>query len=520
MSIPKEPRQIMINLMYLVLTALLALNVSSEILAAFRTINKSINRSNASIDDKNAAKYKFFQDQMDTPSEREKTKPYYDLAMQIKAQSSDLVNYLDNWKKRLIMQSGGYRDSVTGEILNESDLHAATDLLVEKEKGGDEIKKRLENYRSQLLKALDMNENSPLAKSLPLKIENVKPSDANPKGEWSAGNFYNMPVIAAVTLMSKFQNDIKNSEAMVVDQLFDKIHEKDVKFDDFKAVAVPKQSYLLEGQKVEAEILLAAYKTTLNPTVSASGGGGRVVKIEQGVAHWEGTATGKGLQTVSGKISLDMGGKVATRDYKFEYMVGSTGASMQLDKMNVFYIGVPNPVTVSAAGYSMEDISLNIPGAQITSGGALGKYNVSVTQQGKVMAVISAKTPTGPKEVGKQEIRVKVIPDPVAEINGKSGSFSETAARMKISPGIVAAMKGFDFEAKFLVTGFDLFYLQKRQDPVGPLHVSGPLFSAMKQVQQIIDKCKPGDKFFIESIKAKGPDNTPRSLNPIIITVN
>lgn len=521
MAIPKEPRQLMINLMYLVLTALLALNVSNEILAAFRTINKSIGSSNESIDDKNNAKYKFFQDNMEIPSERPKTEPYYNIAMQVKKESSELVAYLDGWKRKMIMQTGGWRDSVNfpGEIANESDLHASTDLLVEGEKGGDQIKKRLEAFRASLLKALSQDENSAFAKALPLKIEKVRASDANPKGDWTMGNFYNMPVVAVVTLMSKFQNDIKNSEAMVIDQLFDKIHEQDVKFDGFKAIAVPKNSYLLAGQKVEAEISIAAYKTTAKPIVNSNVG--RVTKTEDGIAYWENTVSGTGLQTVKGTVAIDMGGKSESRPFEFTYMVGTTGASMQLDKMNVFYIGVPNPVTVSAAGYSMEDIELSIPGsdAVITKGDALGKYNVAMKKQGKVTAVISARTKEGLKQVGSQEIRVKMIPDPVAEVLGKSGSFMEASNRVKIAPGIVASMKGFDFDVKFQVISFEFTYLQKRQDPVGPIVVNGPLFSGNKQVSDLLAKCKAGDKIFLENIKARGPDGVTRTLGTIIITV-
>jgi gliding motility-associated protein GldM len=505
--------------MYLVLTALLALNVSSEILAAFRTINTSIKRSNESITQKTGDKYAIFEESMGIPSERAKVEPFYKTAMEVKSSSEGLINYLEDWKRRLIVQSGGWRDSIAfpGEIANESDLHASTDLLVEKNKGGDSIRRRLEDYRIQLLSSLGMDTSSSLAKQLPLKIENVKPSDANPKGEWAAGNFYNMPVIATVTLMSKFQNDIKNSEAMIIDQLFEKIHEKDVKFDGFKAIAVPKNSYLLAGQKVEAEISLAAFKTSFKPIVTSNMG--RVTDTKEGIAYWENTASGTGLQTVKGTVAIDMGGKLEKKDFEFTYMVGTTGASMQLDKMNVFYIGVPNPVTVSAAGYSMEDIDLTIPDATITKGDALGKYMVMMKKQGKVMAVINARTKEGLKQVGTQEIRVKMIPDPVAEVGGRGGSFMEPSNRMKVYPGINASMKAFDFDVRFSVTSYDFTYLQKRQDPVGPITVPSPLFSFNKQVSQLIEKCKPGDKIFLENIKARGPDGVPRTLNTIIITI-
>jgi gliding motility-associated protein GldM len=507
--------------MYLVLTALLALNVSSEILAAFRTINKSIGRSNESITQKNGDKYAIFEESMNIPSERAKVEPYYKTAMEVKSESEALIAYLENWKLRLIAQSGGWRDSVLfpGEIANESDLHASTDLLVEKNKGGDSIKMRLENYRIKLLSSLGMDTASSLAKQLPLKIENVKPSDANPKGEWAAGNFYNMPVIATVTLMSKFQNDIKNSEAMIIDQLFEKIHEKDVKFDGFKAIAVPKNSYLLAGQKVEAEISLAAFKTSFKPVVTSNVG--RVTDTKEGIAYWENTASGTGLQTVKGTVAIDMGGKLEKKEFEFTYMVGTTGASMQLDKMNVFYIGVPNPVTVSAAGYSMEDIELSIPGsdAVITKGDALGKYDVSMKTQGKVMAIINARTKEGLKQVGAQEIRVKFIPDPVAEVLGESGSISIPSNRIKVAPGINAKLYNFDFDVRFLVTNYEFTYLQKRQDPVGPIAVTGYSFSSNSRVADLIAKSKPGDKIFLENIKARGPDGKPRKLNTIIITI-
>lgn len=511
----------MINLMYLVLTALLALNVSNEILAAFRTINKSIGSSNVAIDDKNNTKYRFFEENMQIPSERAKTEPYYNTAMEVKSESAELVSFLESWKRKLIMITGGWRDSVNfpGEIANESDLHASTDNLVEGEKGGQKIKEKLEAFRGSLLKAMNTDENSDFAKLLPLKIEKPRASDANPKGDWVMGNFYNMPVVAVVTLLSKFQNDIKNSEAMVIDNLFDKIHEQDVKFDGFKAIAVPKNSYLLAGQKVEAEISIAAYKTDAKPVVSSNIG--RVTKTEDGIAYWENTVSGTGLQTVKGTVSIDMGGKNETRPFEFTYMVGSTGASMQLDKMNVFYIGVPNPVTVSAAGYAMEDIELSIPGgdATITKGDALGKYDVMMKKQGKVTAVISARTKEGVKQVGTQEIRVKMIPDPIAEVGGRTGSFLEAPNRMKVYPGIVASMKGFDFDVRFHVISYEFTFLQKRQDPVGPISVNSPMFSANKQVSDLIAKCKPGDKIFLENIKARGPDGFTRTLGTIIITI-
>src|SRR5262249_34032313 len=144
----------------------------------------------------------------------------------------------------------------------------------------------------------------------------------------------------------KFQNDARNSEAMVINQLMKEAGDVQVKFDEIAAIAVPKNSYALTGQKVEASIMLAAYNKAVNPNVSPNTG--RVTKVENGVASWETTAGGVGMQTVRGKVSMNLGSRVEEREFEFKYMVGSTGASVQLDKMNVFYIGVPNPITISA----------------------------------------------------------------------------------------------------------------------------------------------------------------------------
>lgn len=515
MSLPKEPRQLMINLMYLVLTAMLALNVSSEILHAFRTINQSITASNAAIVGKNKELYASFEENENMAGQRERVKPYNDKAKQAKAAAEDVIKYLDNWQSRIIEESGGREEN--GQIKREDNIDASTLLLVER-KGGDSLKSRLEAYRNTLLNLLDANDKAVLDKQMPITatIQPPAKSDNNPQGDWATGNFYNMPTMAVITLMSKFQNDVRNSEALVVNQLFSEAASKQVRFDAFQAIAVPKTSYALVGQKVEASILLAAYNTSVNPTVSSSGG--RVTKVEQGVASWETQAAGTGLQTVKGTVTINMNGQAITKPYEFQYMVGSTGASMQLDKMNVFYIGVPNPITVTAAGYSLEDVSVSIPGATITPGDAKGKYNVQMTTPGKITAVINAKTADGVKQVGAQEIRVKYIPDPVGKVGGKSGGVMPSNI-FKAQIGIVAALENFDFDTRFIVTSFDFSMLPKRGELIGPFTVNSPKFDANKQVTDAISRAKPGDKIFLENIRAVGPDKKGRALNTISLTL-
>lgn len=513
MSLPKEPRQLMINLMYLVLTAMLALNVSSEILHAFEVINESITSSNSSIEDKNKEIYEAFQEKEDDPVQRDRIKKYNDKAKVVKAKSAAMIEYLKEWKERVIEEAGGRTEE--GEIKRKDNIDASTYLLVEK-KGGDTLKDALVNLRNDLLDVINPKYKASISKDLPLRIADVEKNDNNPQGDWSTAFFHNMPTMAVVTLMSKFQNDVRNSEALILNQLAAESGEDILKFDEIAAIAVPTQSYALEGQKIEAKILMAAYNKSLEPKISITQGGGTVKEVKDGVGQYEVTASGIGLKTVKGRVSVDLGGRQEERDFEFQYMVGSTGASMQLDKMNVFYIGVPNPITVSAAGYSLQDVSVSIDGAQIEKGEELGKYIVRVNEQGEVDANILAKTEGATKKVGGMKVRVKFIPDPVAKVGGKSQGAIKTNI-FKAQRGILADLDNFDFDARFVVSSYRFSLLPKRGELLGPYDVKGPYLDKDKNVANLIQRAAPGDRVFIEEIRAVGPDKRPRGLNSITL---
>lgn len=510
MSLPKEPRQLMINLMYLVLTAMLALNVSSEILHAFKTINNSVNKSNEAINGKNNETLVAFQANEQMEGQYDRVHPYNVKAQEIHKEADRVYQYLDKWKERVIAEAGGY-DVENGEkiIKREDDIDASTRLLVEN-KGGDSIKQMLTSLRKYMLDRVD-DSTKQIEKSLPLQINPPAKSDNNPQGDWATGNFYNMPTLAAVTLFSKMQNDIRNSESMILQKLFDEANGKQIKFDDVTAIAVPRTSYALQGQQVSADIMFAAYNKSVNPNIHSNGGG--AIKVENGVGHWTGNASGVGMQTVKGTLSIDLGNRTVSKEWSFQYMVGSAGASMQLDKMNVFYIGVPNPITVTAAGYSLEDVFVSIPGANVTKTGN-GKYEVVLSNPGEITASINAKKQDGSSAtVGSQKIRVKYIPDPEAQVGGKPGG-PLPANVAQVQTGVVAVLKNFDFEARYVVTSFSFSMVKKRDpEPKGPYKSNGAYFS--NEARSLLSTAKPGDRFFIDDIKALGPDKRTRSLNSL-----
>jgi gliding motility-associated protein GldM len=525
MSIPKEPRQLMINLMYLVLTALLALNVSNEILHAFKTLSISIDRSNVSIEQKTNETYAAIKENEKQPGQAEKVRPYRERADDISKKSDELVKYLNDWKKKIVIEAGGYDEKEPTMPARQDNIDATTLLLVEKH-GGDEMKAKMEKLRTDMLAAIGAKEGDDVAKSMPLRITPAEKNEHNPKADWSVENFEHMPSVAALALFSKFQNDIRSSQSIVINRLFEMAHAKDIKFDTIAAIAVANQSYALEGDKIQASILLAAFNKAMRPEIKGMSGGGTTKPAVNGVIPWETIAHGTGLQTVKGRIELQTPAGVQTKEWKFEYMVGTTGASLQLDKMNVFYIGVPNPVTVAAAGYSVEDVSLEIPDAKIDQNAAgKGHYDISLSKPGNITVKINAKTKEGPvKQVGSMLVRVKRIPDPVAKLGGQVGGVM-TAGNFRIQIAPAAVLEGFEFDAKFRIFSFQYSMLPKGKDIVGPFTVEDPTrvgvrFNKNSNVEKAQATARPGDKVFIENIKAVGPDGTVRTLSPILLSLN
>lgn len=521
MSIPKEPRQLMINLMYLVLTAMLALNISSEILNAFKIINDSIVKSNGTIESNNASLYQSLNALAQMPEQKDRVAPFDAKARLVHDEADKVIAYLENLKNTIVKEAGGI-EKETGRILKEGDIDVATRMFVEgtpkSKKGGEELRNTLQGFREFLLSQVDPGAKEAIAKQLPVEVVNVEKSENNPQGDWAVGHFFHIPAVGAVTLLSKFQNDVRNSEALVVQELMREADAGVIKFDAIAAIAVPKTSYALQGQKVEGQIMLAAYNKTVNPSISASSG--RIAKIEGGVGYWETTASGVGLQTVRGTLSIDFQGRKETRPWEFQYMVGSAGASLQLDKMNVFYIGIANPVTVSASGYNIEDVSLSIPGATVTPTGTKGHYNVTVEKAGNVEASIMARTRTGgSQKVGGLTIRTKYIPSPTATVAGKSTGFIP-ANVFRVQAGIIANMGDFVFDIRTTVSSFEFSYQPRRGDFQGPFRVNGPRFDGNPDVARYMSNAQVGDKIFIDNVRAKLPDGRNVLINSLIFTLN
>lgn len=518
MSIPKEPRALMIQLMYLVLTAMLALNITREVLNAFMTINDSIVKSNTTVTQKNEDFYRMFDAEEAKPEEADRVKPWNDKAKKVKALSEEMYSYLESLKDTIVNRAGGYIvNERTGkqEPKSMEDIDVATKYFVE-EKHGDELKSKLEQYINGVLADVDdPDTKKTLRDNIPLDLGNFEPNDENPKGDWSFGTFNNVPVVAINTILSKFQSDVKNAESGVVEYFFSKVNDSIIKIDEYMPVAVANTGYALPGEEITATITLAAYSRSVNPTISSNRG---AVKVENGVGTLKFTASGTGKQTITGNISMPFRGQNKSYPWTLDYYVGSTGGSMQLDKMNVFYIGVPNPVTVAASGYDIDDVTLEIPESSKIEPKGKGQFDVWVTKQnpkeGIVYNIKGKNKSGGYDQIYSSRVRVKYLPDPVAMLNKLTGG-NMSADVIRVQKGPYAFLDS-DFDAKFNITEFQLVVVGK-DGFANPVNIKGTLFN--DEARALLGRARPGDMVLIRDIKAVGPDKRTRNLNSLTFTL-
>ncbi|ULQ56315.1 gliding motility protein GldM [Flavihumibacter rivuli] len=503
MALPKEPRQKMINMMYLVLTALLALNVSSEILNAFKTVNHSITTASGIVDEKNATTFKSFEQKLKDPKSAEKAAIWFPKAQQAKKLSDDMSKYLEDLKIELKKESKGENIGTAEEKFSEDNLDASTRLLVEGAKG-DELYKKLQDYKNQML-AIVPEMKAQFEKSLPLDLNIPKSQTGSiANNDWKSAYFRMTPTIAALTILSKFQNDVKNSEAQVVDYCHKEIGEVEVVFDEFQAFAGTNSTYLMPGQELEITAGVGAFSKAAKPTVTVNGAA--VALNNEGAAVYKTTVSGAGEKSVNVNVSFTKpDGTPATLNKTIKYTVGiPSGASVFLEKMNVLYLGVENPVTVSAGSAGKEKMKVGFTGGSITPAGG-DRYIIKPTQSGPANITVTVDGKTS-----SFAMRCKPLPDPVAMVGGQKGG-SISAAQFKAQGGLIAKLMDSEFDAPFQIVSYTLganggaFQTYQQAANEGPRWSGG-------NASSIVTRATPGTTVYFDQIRVKGPDGKVREL--------
>jgi gliding motility-associated protein GldM len=512
MSIPKEPRQLMINLMYLVLTALLALNVSAEIFNAFKLVDDGINRSSGVLDDANEVK----PDRIATLAQKSpEYAEYADRAKQARVLSKEFVDYVREIKQYMVDQSGGW-DEKYNQPKGYKDKDITTRYLVGKDpaanagKGG-ELEAKIAEYANKFLALVDSADRANFTGNIALRIDSTYTTSKDKKN-WAHYNFFQMPLLSVMPILSKIENDAKSTEAAVLNYLLDKTGGEDIVFDNFILVSSPTKSYVISGETYETEISLSA--SSKNPEGLSISVNGSNQPLKDGVVKYTAKTSDTGVKeyAVRATITNPVTKEVTTVQRTFSYEVGRRSASIQLEKMNVFYIGVENPISVSAAGVSSNQLKVSNSGNIKLAANGPGKYTVTASSTGPASITLSAEG-LAPMTF---EYRVKPIPTPVAKLGRLAGG-SMTVGEFKVQPGLIPVLEGFDFDAKCNIEGFRVIRQPKRDDP-RIANNSGGGFGG--EVQRLINEATPGDAFYFTDVKGKCPgDAASRALNTLVFTI-
>jgi gliding motility-associated protein GldM len=504
MALPKEPRQKMINLMYLVLTALLALNVSAEIINAFKVVDNSLTSTNSVVNASTETIIKSFEEKLSDPTTMEKAKMWKPKADQAVALSKGVYDYIEGLKLKLKVASG-FDPSDPNSTFKEDNTNFTSQIFV-KNKVGDTLLQKLTEYKKALL-AIDPEVGKQFANSLPINLE--KPKLKNTKmGDlsWAASYFYMTPTVAALTMLSKFQNDVKTSENRIVNEFHNKIGQVVVRFDTYEPIVGANSTYLYPGQELQITAGIGAFSKNALPQVTI---GGRAVPLnEQGVAIYK-TAVGAGGGSVPVVIRYkDQEGKDQVRETKIDYTVGTpTGAFVSAEKVKVLYIGLENELAVTGGSVGDEKVSVSINNGTLRKVGP-GRYISSPTNTGTAVVTVNADG-----KASSFTFRVKNVPDPVPMVGQSSGG-RMPANVFKAQAGVRADLKDFVFEGvTFTVTGYTLFCIGAGFSEPGVL--PGITTNSFAPAQSLIQKCRPGTTVVIDEIRAVGPGGTSRKLPPM-----
>lgn len=508
MSLPKEPRQKMINIMYLVLTALLALNVSSEILNAFKTVDRSLMTASGIAEQKNSDIFKSFQKKIEDPKTKEKAEIWMPKALKAQSLADEVYTYIEALKLELKKESN--LKIVDGkEDFREDDLDAGTRLFISApptgKAKGKELFNKLKNFKDQLL-AIDNDLAKEIGPTLPLDLRvpktNADPKDEKSKEDWVYGYFHMTPTVAGITMLSKFQNDIRNSEAQVVEYCHKEIGEVELIYDAFQAFAQSSTQYAMPGEQLIITAGIGAFSKAARPTITIDGVS--VPLKEDGSAEYKMNVGTPGLFAKKVRISfLKPDGTTATVEKEVRYTVGvPSGLVVSTDKTRVFYQGLDNPLSITG-GSGDEKVSVSVDGAGVTSSKAgPGQYIVKCANTGSATVMASDG-----KSNQKIIIPIKRVPNPLATIGGKAGG-PVAANVFRVQKGVAAELRDFVFEGiKYDVISFTLYCTGKGfEENIGLAEVNGPYFNA--EAQGLIKRCQPGSTVVIDEIKVSGPGGT------------
>lgn len=519
----ETPRQKMIGMMYLVLTALLALNVSKEILTAFVIVNESVEKTSENFSKKVEDKFVEFQQQYNL--NREKVGPYFEKAQQAEQWSQELINYIDSVKYYVIAETEGIPiDSAkvrTLEKIDAKDNYDVPTRLLVGEEGferalGYQLRDKINDYRENMMSLVKEKDREFIKIGLNTDGEYFDADGVRQK--WVRHNFYHTILAADVTIFNKLKNEVYNAQYDIINYQFSNISKEDFKFSKIDAKILPNSKIIFQGEEYNAEIFVAAVDENSKPTVdyvmNATDwddnliNSATTIKGDSGFVRLKintGNMTPKEY-TFAGRIGIKKpnGVDVEYHNFSSNFFVAEPSANVAATKMNVFYRGVDNPVKISAAGVPASQLRYEIRGdGRIQQkGDELVVNELKQKTVENVKVIVFRDNGTSRKQLGEQEFRVKDLPDPVVFVRGMDNNNMVAKQSFLVNPYLLCALPDYvNFEYDFKVTSFTML-ITKGGDSF-PLRSDSPRLTP--EMKEYIQNARRGQPIVFSDIKVQGP---------------
>lgn len=514
-----SPRQRMINLMYIVLTAMLALNVSSDVLNGFSQVQTSLHKTNDNLSTKNNIQFDYLAQLYEkNPA---KTGPWYEKGVALHDRTGSLYTLIDNLKTEIAEKADGKGADYTN-IKNLDDLEAAASILLDPTTNkGRKLREAIDSYRDYVSALIpDTTRRNVVIEMLSTKVPNTPGTVGETK--WEERLFDNMPAVAAVTMLTKIQNDVRQAESEALSNLITNVDIGDVRVNELSAYVLPNSNMVMRGGKYSAQIVLAAIDTTMRPEIFING-----QKLASPNGIYEFVAGQVGAHEYSGYLEVKKGdGTMERHDFKSQYNVIEPMATISPTMMNVLYAGIDNPISISVPGVPMTALTATMTNGALTRNGdhwVARPTKVGDNAEITVTASVDGHTQT----VGSMTFRIRKLPDPTAYIAMKDASGNPVSYKGSPKRISKAALMGADvlsasvddgiLDVAYQVVSFSTIFYDSMGNAI-PEVSDGNKFSSRQKEQ--FKRLKTGKSFFISQIKAKGPDGISRDISPMEVALN
>ncbi len=488
-----SPRQKMINIMYLVFIAMIAMQMSKEVLSAFGYLNEKLKDNNTILTDKNKATL----ENLATKAEEqpEKYSDLYAKATEVEKLSSNFNNYLEE-KKKFFLQD--FDDLTNYETMDQTGI--VDEYFFKGDKfttEGQEFLDQINGYREAIVKII--GENSSLAATIKNRFD-TSPQDTDAgKQAWLKNRYEGFPLISTITNLTSLQTDIRTTQAEIFGNLLGGQLESDVSMSNYKTILIPEKSAFFQGENFKGKIVLGRYDASLVPS-EVIVNGNKITTIEEGGAILDFPAGAVGEREIKGKFVFIENGKPVEIEISSSYAVipKPNSAVISADKMNVVYRGVPNPMTISIPG--IPDNLVNASGAGLSKASGVGKYIMTPGTGREVKINVTGKLPNGQSVSSSQDFRIKDIPSPSGAIRKQSGYVKMPSSSLENST-VSAELPDFDFDLTLNTSGFTI-----KVPGQSAVVVSGNKMN--DAARKAIAKAKRGDVITIFDIKSSLSGNS------------